>query len=65
MHHVVMALSMDRGLGSAHGNGKRLSFRKGKCVSELEIQRKNHHTYRNGGNIKNRVMKCVWDEKTT
>jgi hypothetical protein len=48
MHHVVMALSMDRGLGSAHGNGKRLSFRKGKCVSELEIQRKNHHTYRNG-----------------
>jgi hypothetical protein len=48
MHHVVMALSMDRGLGSAHGNGKGLSFRKGKYVSELEIQRKNHHTYRNG-----------------
>jgi hypothetical protein len=48
MHHVVIAMSMDRGLGRVHGNAKRLSFRKGKYISELEIQRKKYHTYRNG-----------------
>jgi hypothetical protein len=48
MHHVVMAMSMDRGLGRAHGNAKKVELQAGKYISELEIQQKRYHTYRNG-----------------
>jgi hypothetical protein len=49
MHHVVMAMSMDRGGRSRKSTWKckKVELREGKCILEPEIQRKKYHTYRN------------------
>jgi len=60
MHHVVMAMSTDRGLGSAHGNAKRLSFRKGNIFQNLKFNGKIiTHIEIVRGKMENRVIKCV------
>jgi hypothetical protein len=60
MHHVVIAMSMDRGLGRVHGNAKRLSFRKGNIFQNSKFNGKNTTRIEMAtGKMEDRAMKCV------